>query len=178
MATEKELADVLGEFAPTMVTDFPIQAILDKLVQKILPISAAGVTLISNDLVPRCVAASGGSALRYERLQTELGEGPCLMAFRGGLTVSVADLKTDRGFSSFGPPAAADGPAAAWTFPLRQGDNPLGALNLYRDTPGELDDSAMAAAQILADVTSAYLVNAQAPSDLQDSSSRRGATAP
>jgi hypothetical protein len=55
VATEKELGDVLGEFARTMVTDFPIQAILDQLVRRIvqiLPITAAGVTLISSDLVP------------------------------------------------------------------------------------------------------------------------------
>jgi diguanylate cyclase (GGDEF)-like protein len=175
VATEKELGDVLGEFARTMVTDFPIQAILDQLVRRIveiLPMSAAGVTLISDDLVPRYVAASDDSALQYEQLQTELGEGPCLMAYRTGVAVAVPDLANDHRFAAFGSRALADGLAAVWTFPLRQGDNRLGALDLYRDAPGELDESAMAAAQILADVTSAYLVNAQARSDLQDSSKR------
>ena len=45
-----ELSDVLSEFARTMVTDFPIQGILDHLVKRIvdvMPVTAAGVTLIS-----------------------------------------------------------------------------------------------------------------------------------
>ncbi len=44
-----------------------------------LPISAAGVTLISPGSDPRYVAASDESALRFEQLQAELGEGPCLL---------------------------------------------------------------------------------------------------
>ena len=46
----------------------------------------------------------------------------------------------------------------------------LGALDLYRGTPGPLSDEEMVAAQTLADVASAYLVNAQARSDLLDAS--------
>jgi len=52
----EDLTEVLSEFARTMVTDFPIQGILDHLVGRIvdvLPISAAGVTLIAPDLGPR-----------------------------------------------------------------------------------------------------------------------------
>src|ERR1700736_444867 len=83
MPSEQQLSEVLSEFARTMVTDFPIQGILDHLVQRmvdLLPITAAGVTLISPGMDPRYVAASDESALRFEQLQTELGEGPCLAA--------------------------------------------------------------------------------------------------
>ncbi len=81
---ERELSSVLSEFASTMLTDFPIQGILEHLVQRIvdvLPISGAGVTLISSASAPRYVAASDASALHFEELQTELGEGPCLAAY-------------------------------------------------------------------------------------------------
>ena len=91
----KRLSDVLSDFARTMLTDFPIQAILDHLVVRIvdiLPVGAAGVTLISPLAGPHYVAASDASALRYEELQTELGEGPCLAAYTTGEAVSVADL--------------------------------------------------------------------------------------
>src|SRR5579863_10054161 len=80
MATDRQLADVLSEFARTLTTDFPIQGILDHLVRRIvdiLPISGAGVTLISPTTAPHDVAASDEAALGYERLQTEVGEGPC-----------------------------------------------------------------------------------------------------
>ncbi|MEY2570171.1 MAG: hypothetical protein QOE63_521 [Acidimicrobiaceae bacterium] len=171
MPTEKQLSGVLSEFARTMVTDFPIQAILDRLVERIvevLPITAAGVTLIAPDAEPRYVAASDESALRFERLQTELDEGPCIDAYRSNAAVVVPDLRDDDRFPRFAPRAVAAGLAAVFTFPLRHGDEQLGALDLYRDTPGPLDAEAMGAAQTLADVAAAYLLNAQARADLRE----------
>jgi diguanylate cyclase (GGDEF)-like protein len=175
MATEHQLSDVLSEFARTMVTDFPIQGILEQLVQRIvqiLPITAAGVTLITPDTNPRYLAASDDAALRFEQLQTELGEGPCLAAYRTGEAVAVADIRHDDRFRIFGPRAAAAGLVAVFTFPLHQGERRLGALDLYRDTPGLLNPPDMAVAQTLADVTAAYLVNAETRSELQDASDR------
>jgi diguanylate cyclase (GGDEF)-like protein len=175
MPSEQQLSNVLSEFARTMVTDFPIQGILDHLVLRIvdiLPITAAGVTLISPGSNPRYLAASNPSALRFEQLQTELGEGPCLAAYTTGDAVAVPDLREERRFPRFVPRALAAGLVAVFTFPLRNGDARLGALDLYRDTPGPLDARAMRAAQTLADVAAAYLLNAQARADLQDSSDR------
>jgi diguanylate cyclase (GGDEF)-like protein len=175
MPSEEQLSNVLSEFARTLVTDFPIQAILDHLVRRIvdvLPITAAGVTLISPDADPRYVAASDDSALRYEELQTELGEGPCLAAYHTGEAVSVADLRSDTQFPNFAPRALEAGLEAVFTFPLRNGEAQLGALDLYRDSPGPLSAAAMVAAQTLADVAAAYLLNAQARADLRESSDR------
>jgi diguanylate cyclase (GGDEF)-like protein len=170
-----ELSDVLSEFARTMVTDFPIEGILDQLVSRIvdvLPITAAGVTLISPGADPRYIAASNGSALRFEKLQSELGEGPCVAAYESGVPVSMPDLGTDERFSRFSTEAVKAGLAAVFTFPLNHGDRRLGALDLYRDTPGELTGESMRAAQTLADVAAAYLLNAQARSDLVESAAR------
>src|ERR1700722_14831337 len=175
MATERQLSVVLSEFALTMVTDFPIQGILERLVGRIvdiLPITAAGVTLISPITDPRYVAASDEAALRYEQLQSELGEGPCLVAYRTGEAVAVPDLKADQRFKVFGPRAVDAGLVGVFTFPLRQGDRRLGALDLYRQTPGLLSAEEMATAQTLADVTAAHLGNAEARSDLLDASDR------
>ena len=170
---EHRLSDVLSEFARTLVTDFPIQAILDHLVMRIvdvLPISAAGVTLIAPGTVPRYVAASGESALRFERLQTDLGEGPCIEAYETGEAVAVPDLRVDDRFPTFAARARLAGLVAVFTFPLRDGDHQLGALDLYRTSAGPMNDTEMAAAQTLADVTAAYLQNAQARVDLKESS--------
>ena len=165
MVQEAELSAVLSDFARTMVTDFPIQRILDHLVERIvevMPVTGAGVTLISPGLAPRYVAASNDAALRYEQLQTTVGQGPCLLAYKSGEAVSVPNLATDDRFPKFAPPAVDSGLAAAFTFPLRHGDGRLGALDLYRDTPGPLDPRDLKAAQTLADVASAYLLKAQA----------------
>ena len=176
MPSEQQLlADVLSEFARTMGTEFPIQGILDQLVQRIvdvLPVTAAGVRLIAPGIGPTYVAASNGSALRFQELQYELGEGPSLLAHHTGTAVVVADLRAEQLFPTFGPLVLDAGLAAVFTFPLRNGDTQLGALDLYRDTPGPLGATTMTAAQTLADVAAAYLLHAQARVDLQDSFDR------
>jgi signal transduction histidine kinase len=164
MLDQASLSRVLSDFARTLATDFPIQGILDHLVHRIvdvLPIDAAGVTLISPPAMPRFIAASDESALRFERLQTELQEGPCLAAYATDGPIAIADLALDDRFPRFAERAVAEGLVAVFTFPLRDGERGLGALDLYRTTAGLLSDNEMAAAQTLADVTTAYLVNAQ-----------------
>src|SRR5665213_2874871 len=168
-----DLSDVLSEFARTMVTDFPVQGILDRLVKRIvdvLPVTGAGVTLISADLHPRYVAASNESALRFEELQGELGEGPCLAAYHTGEAISVPDLSAGEWFPTFSPRALDAGLAAVFSFPLHHADLQLGALDLYRDKPGPLSPDSLVAAQTLADVASAYVISAQARTDLQTTS--------
>jgi diguanylate cyclase (GGDEF)-like protein len=66
----------------------------------------------------------------------------------------------DARFPRFSPRALAAGLQAVFTFPLRLDEHRLGALDLYRDTPGGLSAGDTRAAQILADVAAAYLFNA------------------
>ena len=162
---DRRLAEVLVEFARTMITDFDIQGILDRLVERIvdvMPVTSAGVTIINPDEAPRYVAASDDDALRFEKLQTRLGEGPCLAAYESGESVAVSNLGADVRFPRFARAAVAAGLVAVFTFPLRDGELRLGALDLYRDEPGPLTEGDLNAAQVLADVASAYLSNAQA----------------
>ena len=174
-ANERLFSSVVSEFARTMLTDFPIQAIIEHLVQRVvdvLPMTGAGVTLIGPALVPRYVAASNSSALQFEEWQTELGDGPCLASFRSGEPIFVPDLLNEERFGAFGSKAVEGGLAAVFTFPLRQGPGCLGALDLYRDSPGPLSIGDTDAAQTLANVTAAYLVNAEVRADLEEFSNR------
>ena len=117
------------------------------------------------------MAASNASALRFEKLQSELGEGPCLAAYHtGDGGIGARPRRATKRFPRFSPLALKAGLTAVFAFPLHHGDVPLGALDLYRDTPGPLSPESMSAAQTLADVAAAYLINAQARADLQDSS--------
>ena len=164
MGADDSLVLVLRDFARTLLTDFPIQKILDHLVERIvaiLPVSAAGVTVIEPGLRPRYVAASDEDALRFEQLQSSLGEGPCLTAAESGAPVVIPDLRGEHPYPRFGPAAMAAGMAAVFTFPLRHANGCLGALDLYRDEVGPLSSSAQSAAQTLADVAAAYIINAQ-----------------
>ncbi len=121
-----------------------------------------GVTLISEDTRPRYVSASDDAALTLEKLQGSLRQGPCVLAYESGEAVSVPDLTVDDRFPDFVQSAAEVGVAAVFAFPMRHNDGRLGALDLYRDTTDPLEPWAMSAAQTLADVAAAYLLNAQA----------------
>ncbi|MET3804073.1 diguanylate cyclase (GGDEF)-like protein [Nakamurella sp. UYEF19] len=165
---EQKLPDVLSEFARTMATNFPI---LDHLVRRIvdmLPITAAGVTIISEDYQPRYLSASDESAFGYEQLQAQLGEGPCLLAHESGEAVLIPDLAKERRFPRYTAHAWSAGVAAVFSFPLRHGAQQLGALDLYHNAAGELSDDALRAAQTLADIAAAYLLNAQTREELRD----------
>ena len=161
----EKLAEVLAEFARTMLTDFSINTILDRLVERIvdvLPVTAAGVTLMTDTTEPRYIAASSNSAMQLEKLQSSLGQGPCVLAFESSEAVISSDVGNDDRFEDYAVKAAEVGMAAVFAFPLRHDGGNLGVLALYRDTVGSFDPWAMSAAQTLADVTSAFLVNAQA----------------
>lgn len=137
---EQRMTSELSDFARTMVTDFPIQMILDHLVERIvevLPVDGAGGHAHRKTRLQNAShAASDESTLRYEQLQADLTEGPCLLAVDTGQAVQVGDLTVEERFPRFRPPALAAGLAAVFTFPLRHGAFPLGALDLYRRMPG------------------------------------------
>ncbi len=174
-SSAEKLAAVLASFARTMLTDFPIQAILDELVMcivDVLPITAAGVTVMSLGSAPRYFAGSDDSARQFEELQTRLGEGPGVWAHRQGEAVSIPELRAERRFLRFTQEAIDLGLAAVFTFPLQHGNQPIGALDLYRNATGPLSETAMADAQTLADVASSFLINAQARVDLEASSDK------
>lgn len=165
---DRELAQVLVEFAHTLGSDFSIQKILDHLVLRIvdiLPVTGAGVMLMGGHDELHFIAASNEVVTRIEGLQNELHEGPCLEAYSTGHAVAVTDLSVDTRFPNFSPRARAEGLAAVFTFPMRLDATRLGAVDLYRDTAGPLSRQDLHAAQILADVAAAYLFNAQARID-------------
>src|ERR1039458_8770618 len=110
--------------------------------------------------------------MRFEGLQTERGEGPCLAAYQKSEDVVIPDLREDDRFPTFASRAIEEGLGAVFTFPLRHDDHQLGALDLYRTTAGSMNLRAMTAAQTLADVAAAYLLNAQARTDLRETSER------
>lgn len=170
MTSQQQLPDMLREFARAVRTDLPIQQILDQLVRCAaagLDVCSAGVTLMAPGADPSFVAASDETALLCEALQSEAGEGPSHAACEAGEILSLPDLRSDPRFPHFTARAVDLGLGAVFTFPLCNGGEVIGALDLYRDTPGALDEACAWAAQTLGDVAVSFLLNAQARAELQ-----------
>lgn len=126
--------------------------------------TGAGIMLMSGDVQQGSVAVTDDVAGVIEELQYTLGEGPCVDAYRLDRPVLEADLASPERarWSAFGPAAVEAGAGAIFGFPLRVGSVRLGALNLYRDRPGPLDDDQHADALVAAEVLCRALLAMQA----------------
>lgn len=168
MIDQVRLIGVLSDFASHLVGSYDVEAILDTLcegVVAVLPVTGAGVMLEDDAGVLRFVASSDDLVREIERLQIDLGEGPCLHAARTGEPVVVDDLRSTSWFPQFAPQAVALGMAAVYSFPMRVDDACVGAINLYRDEPGQWDEEASTTGRLLADVATGYVLNARAFAD-------------
>lgn len=129
--------------------------------------TGAGIMLMSGDLPRGSVCTTDAVSARIEQLQYDLGEGPCVDAYRLDRPVlepDLADPVTPRWIAFTGPVVEA-GARAVFGFPLRVGAVRLGALNLYFDRPGSLDDEQHADALVMADIAAqaVLVLQAEAP---------------
>ena len=126
--------------------------------------TGAGIMLMTGDTQQGSVCSSNEVSALIEELQFTLGEGPCVDAHkedRPVLEPDLADPATPR-WLGFTPPAVAAGARAVFGFPLQVGSVRLGALNLYRDRAGPMDDDQYADSLVLAGVAARAVLAMQA----------------
>ncbi len=129
--------------------------------------TGAGIMLMAGDVPQGSVCTTNDVSALIEELQFELGEGPCVDAFRQNRPVLEPDLATPQlpRWLAFTGPAVKAGARAVFGFPLQVGGARLGALNLYCERPGPLTDEQHANALVMADVAAeaVLLMQAEAP---------------
>ncbi|MBA3742206.1 GAF and ANTAR domain-containing protein [Sporichthya sp.] len=135
--------------------------------------SGAGVMLMSGDLPAGSLCTSGEVSNLIEELQFTLGEGPCVDAHQKGRVVSEPDLADPQEprWLAFTARAVPEGVRAIFGFPVTVGAARIGALNLYRDSPGPLSDAQHADALVMAQVIATWVLDVQgaaAPGMLAD----------
>ncbi len=175
MTQAGNFSSVLTDFALTMASDIPVQAMVDELVRRIcdiLPIDGAGVILMDALSAPQLLAASSHQVKQMEETQIEMGAGPSFSAFAAEAEVSVPDISQDTAYPRLARPMRLAGLKATYAFPLRYGNHCLGALDLYKRVPASLTAAERETAQTLADVTAAYLFNARSKIQIALESSR------
>jgi hypothetical protein len=131
---------------------------------RVVGLTGSGVMLMSGDVPRGSLCATDEVSRLIEDLQYALGEGPCVEAHQQDRVVlepDLADPAAPRWFA-FAPAAVEAGARAVFAFPLRVGAVRLGALNLYRDRPGPLNDQQHANALVMADMVAHWVLNAQA----------------
>lgn len=157
---------ILVQLARTLDTDYDLDDVLGRLlaeVSQVLAMAGGAVVLADGRAALHVAVASDAVALRIASLEVELDDGPSVRACRTGEPVVALIDVTAPGspFSGLNLKAAGAGQQAVVSFPLARGGDPVGAITLFRDGPGELDAATRAAGQVLADVATAYVVNAR-----------------
>jgi GAF domain-containing protein len=156
------LSETFVELTDTMVADFDIIDFLHVLTRRsvqLLDVSAAGLLLADPRGELRVVAASSEAARLLELFQLQSDQGPCLDCFRSGRPVSATALSADQRWPRFADAAAEAGFSAVQALPMRLRDQVIGALNLFRDTPGAFDADVVHVGQALADVATISLLH-------------------
>ncbi len=126
--------------------------------------SGVGLALMNADGPSSSIVVATAPAVRQlEELQFTLGEGPGVDASRGSLPILEPDLletATTR-WPDIGLAAVKAGFRAVFAFPLQVGAIRLGALDLYRGTPGSLTAVELSDAWDFADAATLMLLNLQ-----------------
>ena len=156
------LSETFVELTDTMVAGFDVidflHVLTDRSVQ-LLDVSAAGLLLADPRGELRVVAASSQAVRLLELFQLQNDQGPCLDCFRGGRPVAAADLAAEaQRWPRFAAAAQQAGFAAVQALPMRLRDQVIGALNLFRATPGAFDPANVRVGQALADVATISLL--------------------
>jgi ANTAR domain/GAF domain len=146
-----------------MVADFDMIEFLHLLTErsaKLLDVSAAGLLLADPRGELRVVAASSEAARLLELFQLQSDQGPCLDCFRTGRPVSAADLDAEeQRWPRFAVAAKRAGFGAVQALPMRLRDQVIGALNLFRTSPGTFELADVRVGQALADVATISLLH-------------------
>jgi hypothetical protein len=125
--------------------------------------SGAAIVLHSDEAAQGSICATNELSAALERLQFEVGEGPCVDAYQAQRPVLEPDLKRAIArWPAFAPPAVDAGALAVFAFPLQVGAAHLGALQLHGQRPGGLSDEQHADALVMADVAAQALLVIQA----------------
>ena len=156
------LSETFVELTDTMVADFDVIDFLHVLTSRsveLLDVSAAGLLLADPRGELRVVAASSEAVRLLELFQLQNDQGPCLDCFRFGRPVTATDLGADQRWPRFAAAAGQAGFTAVQALPMRLREQVIGALNLFRATPGAFDPASVRIGQALADVATIGLLH-------------------
>jgi GAF domain-containing protein len=169
---EDRLAQTFVELADSLVESFDVVDLLARLGERCVELfdaAAAGLLLADGQGTLRLMAATSEAMEIVELFQLQNAEGPCLACYHSGAPVQVADMAgAAKRWPLFVPVATGHGFRSAHALPLRLRGQVLGALNLFRTSPGRLAPPEVAAAQALADVATIAIVQHRAADDAQE----------
>jgi len=118
-----------------------------------LPITGASISVLDDGQRQSTVGTSDSLAAQLDELQFDLGEGPRWECLATGRPVLVPRFDEQSGaqWPMFDLAARELDVGALFAFPLHLGAAVVGVVDMYRSTPGKLDNAALVRATAIAD---------------------------
>jgi len=162
-------ARVTGLLLTEPVVDRAVTNIARATHQSLAGSVGAGVTLIDSEGRPTSTASTNSLVKEADRLQYELGDGPCLSAWASGQAVRVDDLREDQRWPEWSKAGGRLGLLSCISVPLLVPDltgtgepEPIGAMKVYSDQPHAFDERSEEVLSLLAGPAALILTNLQA----------------
>jgi GAF domain-containing protein len=154
---------ILSEFSGKLLTEYDVDTVLMDLMERLtelLGLDGSGVALAQGDRLD-VVTAVPDPLAELEKVQIMHQSGPCVDAYRTVSVVVVADLEAQhQTWPEYCAVAERLGLGSVAGIPMRLGGTAIGALNLYDRGPRSWAREDIAAAMVMADIATSYLVNA------------------
>ena len=168
-----ELSEIFARVAGLLLTETVVDHAVESLAQvaheSVAGSVGAGGTLIDAQGRPTSTASTNALVEEVDRLQYDLGEGPCLSAWAGARPVRVDDLREERRWPEWSAASAPLGLLSCLSVPLLVPDatgaseqEPIGALKVYADRPHAFDEHSEQILSLLAGPAALFLSNLQA----------------
>jgi GAF domain-containing protein len=164
---EVALANTFVALADTLVHDFDVNDLFDRLVAAcvdVLGATTAGLMLADQRGSLQLVASTSSAMREMELFEMRHGEGPCLDSFASGrpLTVRLSDAAAAERWPRFTPEALNRSYTGVQALPMRLRGETIGALNVFHSDDHELAESDTRVAQALADVATIAILQRRA----------------
>jgi GAF domain-containing protein len=149
-----ELAQYFADFATTLLAVRTVDATRAVIVlAAVEAIDGCDHASLSHQQAGRLLNASSSDHLGpiLDRIQTEIGEGPCLYAIDSHRAYESKDFSSELRFPAYATRAVEEtGVQSTIATPLVDGGRVVGALNLFSDRPGSFDAADVEQSALLA----------------------------
>jgi GAF domain-containing protein len=164
---EASLARTLVMIADTLVTDFDIADLFDRLTTacvELLGAATAGLMLADRDGRLQLMSSSSADMQDLEQFQIRHGEGPCLdcYASRQAVAIALDQAEAAARWPEFTAEAHRHGITGVQALPMRLRGDTIGALNLFHTAGARLDEHSTGLAQALADIATVAILHQRA----------------
>jgi GAF domain-containing protein len=173
----EQLAMALAGMARDLLTQETVQQTLDRIVEHAVSLvdgcEFAGILTVESGK-PRTLAATHEAARESDRLQVEVGEGPCLdSALLDKRVFRIDDLAAEERWPRYVPKARELGIGSAMGFLLYTRDRNLGALNVYGSRPDAFTQHSEHVGWLLASHAAVAFASARSDAQLQEAVASR-----